>query len=99
VLSEYPAIFASLYTEPRKKAVKITHLTVNMPGNDGEIEVKSHQARNTLMGGTSKKPDKGKTTKDSGKKAPSKVVEDDDYEDGDFATPKRDHTGDDDQPL
>jgi hypothetical protein len=51
------------------------------------------------MGGTSKKPDKGETTKDSGKKLPSKVVEDDDYEDGDFATPKRDHTGDDDQPL
>jgi hypothetical protein len=78
--------------------VKITRLTVNMLGNDGEIEVKSHQARNTLMGGTSKKPDKGKTAKDSGKKSPPKVVEDDD-EDGDFATPKRDRNGDDDQPL
>jgi hypothetical protein len=51
------------------------------------------------MGGTSKKSDKGKTTKDSGKKSPPKVVEDDDDEDGDFATPKRDRTGDDDQPL
>jgi hypothetical protein len=51
------------------------------------------------MGGTSKKPDKDETTKDSGKKSPSKAVEDDDYEDGDIATPKRDHTGDDDQPL
>jgi hypothetical protein len=51
------------------------------------------------MGGTGKKPDKGKTTKDSGKKSPPKVVEDDDDEDGDFATPKRDRNGDDDQPL
>jgi hypothetical protein len=51
------------------------------------------------MGGTSKKPDKGKTAKDSGKKSPPKVVEDDDDEDGDFATPKRDRNGDDDQPL
>jgi hypothetical protein len=51
------------------------------------------------MGGTSKKPDKGETTKNSGKKSPSKAFEDDDYEDGDIATPKRDHTGDDDQPL
>jgi hypothetical protein len=51
------------------------------------------------MGGTSKKPDKSKTTKDSGRKSPPKVVEDDDDEDGDFATPKHDRTGDDDQPL
>jgi hypothetical protein len=51
------------------------------------------------MGGTSKKPDNGKTTRDSGSKSPPKVVEDDDDEDGDFATPKRDRSGDDDQPL
>jgi hypothetical protein len=50
------------------------------------------------MGGTSKKPPKGKTAKDSGKKSPPKTVEDDD-EDGDMATPKRDRYGDDDQPL
>jgi hypothetical protein len=51
------------------------------------------------MGGTRKKPDKGETTRDSGKKSSSKAIEDDDDEDGDFATPKRDRTGDDDQPL
>jgi hypothetical protein len=34
-------IFASLYTEWRKKAVKITRLAVNMSANGGEIEVKS----------------------------------------------------------
>jgi hypothetical protein len=33
--------FASLYTEWRKKAVKIAHLKVNMPVNGGEIEVKT----------------------------------------------------------
>jgi hypothetical protein len=39
--------------------------------------------------------------KDDGKeeKPPPAPVEDDDYEDGDFATPKRDRHGDDDQPL
>jgi hypothetical protein len=34
-------IFASLYTEWRKKAVKIAHLAVNMPANGGRIEVKA----------------------------------------------------------
>jgi hypothetical protein len=96
--SEWAASFASLYTEPRKKAVKIAPVTVNMPANGGDIEVKT--SRNTLMGGTSRKPDKGKTTEGGGKKSPPKVVEDDDDdEDGDFATPKRDRHGDDDQPI
>jgi hypothetical protein len=80
--------------------VKIAHLAVNMPANGGNIEVNSSvQSRNTRMGGTGKKPDKGKTTKDGGKKLPPKVVEDDEDEDGDFATPKRDRYGEDDQPL
>ena len=34
-------IFASLYTEPQKKAVKIAHLVVNMSVNGGQIEVKA----------------------------------------------------------
>jgi hypothetical protein len=50
------------------------------------------------MGGTGKKPEKGKTSKDTGKKPPPKAV-DDEEEDGDFATPKRDRHGDDDQPI
>jgi hypothetical protein len=50
------------------------------------------------MAGTSKKPEKGKKAKDSGKKSPPKAVDDDD-EDGDMATPKRDRYGEDDQPL
>ena len=51
------------------------------------------------MGGTSKKPRKGKTAKDSGKKPLPKTVDDDDDEDGDMATPKRDRYSEDDQPL
>jgi hypothetical protein len=52
------------------------------------------------MGGTGKKSEHPK--KDDGKpgKSPSRPVEDDDVEDGDFATPKRDRTdGNDDQPI
>jgi hypothetical protein len=39
--------------------------------------------------------------KDDGKsrKSPPATTEDDDVEDGDIATPKRDRYGDDDQPL
>ena len=52
------------------------------------------------MGGSGKKselPSKGE--KEKSKKSPPAAVEDDDYEDGDFATPKRDCSDDDDQPL
>jgi hypothetical protein len=49
------------------------------------------------MGGTGKKSElPGDKDVKSKKPAP---VEDDDVEDGDFATPKRDRHGDDDQPL
>jgi hypothetical protein len=78
--------------------VKIAPLTVNMPANGGEIEVKIIKSGHN-MGGTSKKPKKGKTAKDSGKRSPPSAVEDDDEEDGDMATPKRDRYGEDDQPL
>ncbi len=51
------------------------------------------------MGGTGKKSEL--PTKDDGKpkKPPPRPVEDDDIEDGDIATPKRDRSGDDDEPL
>ena len=58
------------------------------------------------MGGTGKKsepPNKKseppKKADDKSKKSPPAPIEDDDYEDGDIATPKRDRYGDDDQPL
>ena len=51
------------------------------------------------MGGTGKKSEP--PTRDDGKpkKPPPTPVEEDDYEDGDMATPKRDRHGDDDEPL
>ena len=50
------------------------------------------------MGGTGKTSEPPK--KEDGKsKKPPVPVEDDDYEDGDFSTPKRDRHGDDDEPL
>jgi hypothetical protein len=61
---------------------------------------RSIRSKRNNMGGTGKKSelpnrdDKGKS-----KKSPPATVEDDDIEDGDFATPKRDRSGDDDQPL
>jgi hypothetical protein len=56
-----------------------------------------HQEGN--MGGTGKKSEI--PGKDDGKpnKPPPAPIEDDDGEDGDFATPKRDRHGDDDEPL
>jgi hypothetical protein len=53
------------------------------------------------MGGDRKKdelPGKNKKEKES-RKSPPKPAEDDDYEDGDIATPKRDRYGSDDEPL
>jgi hypothetical protein len=78
--------------------VKIAHLAANMPVNGGQIEVKTIKSGHN-MGGTGKKPEKGKTARNGGEKLPPKAVEDDDEDDGDMATPKRDRYGEDDQPL
>jgi hypothetical protein len=51
------------------------------------------------MGGTGKKNEPPGKDGDKSKKSPPEPLDDDDYEDGDFATPKRDRHGDDDQPL
>jgi hypothetical protein len=51
------------------------------------------------MGGTGKKNEPPNKEGGKSKKRPPAPAEDDDYEDGDFATPKRDRHGDDDQPL
>jgi hypothetical protein len=52
------------------------------------------------MGNTGRTNQPSKTADDKPKK-PSRqpTAEDDDYEDGDIATPKRDRTGNDDEPL
>ena len=51
------------------------------------------------MGGTGRKSDPPKKTDDKSKKPDPAPVEDDDFEDGDIATPKRDRSGNDDEPL
>jgi hypothetical protein len=51
------------------------------------------------MGGTGKKDELPKKEDGKSPKPSPATVEDDDFEDGDFATPKRDRHGDDDQPL
>jgi hypothetical protein len=51
------------------------------------------------MGGTGKKSELPHNKDAKSNKPPPAPVEHDDVEDGDFATPKRDRHGDDDQPL
>ncbi|HVQ71364.1 MAG TPA: hypothetical protein VMT08_28065 [Bradyrhizobium sp.] len=51
------------------------------------------------MGGTGRKKEPPKKGDDKPKKPERAPVEDEDYEDGDIATPKRDSHGNDDEPL
>lgn len=51
------------------------------------------------MGGTGKKTELPKKDDDKSRKPEKIPAEDDDYEDGDIATPKRDRSGNDDEPL
>jgi len=51
------------------------------------------------MGGTGMKNEPPKQPEDKQKKPERVPVEDDEYEDGDIATPKRDRYGPDDEPL
>ena len=51
------------------------------------------------MGGNGSKREAPKQDNDKSKKPKGKPVEDEDYEDGDIATPKRDRDGNDDEPL
>ena len=51
------------------------------------------------MGGFGKNSEPPKQADDKVKKPPAKPVEDDDADDGDIATPKRDRDGPDDEPL
>ncbi len=51
------------------------------------------------MGGIGRRSDPPKQGDDKSKKPPPPPVEDDEIEDGDIATPKRDRSGNDDEPL
>jgi hypothetical protein len=69
-------------------------LRIGMQSNADSSGGKRHQ-----MGGTGRKNEPPKKTDDKPKKPERIPGEDDDYEDGDIATPKRDRDGDDDEPL
>jgi len=69
-------------------------LRIGMQGNADSSGGKRHQ-----MGGTGRKNEPPKQQGDKPKKPEPIPAEDDEYEDGDIATPKRDRTGDDDEPL
>ncbi len=51
------------------------------------------------MGNTGKKNEPPKKADEKSKKPPPPAAADEDYEDGDIATPKRDRDGPDDEPL
>ena len=59
--------------------------------------------KGNIMGGTGKSKNKNRENprkdNDKPKKSSPAPIEDDDIEDGDIATPKRDRYGEDDQPL
>jgi hypothetical protein len=83
----------------------------NMPAKRDQIEIMpilriGMQRKRRLirqkryhMGGTGRKNEPPKPGDDKPKKPERAPVEDDDYEDGDIATPKRDRHGNDDEPL
>lgn len=51
------------------------------------------------MIGFGRKGEPPKKEDEKSKKPEQAPIQDDDYEDGDFATPKRDRSGNDDEPL
>jgi hypothetical protein len=89
-------------------------VSANMPAKRDQIEImpilrigmqrKRRLIRQTRhhMGGTGRKkepPVPPKQGDDKPKKPERAPIEDDDFEDGDIATPKRDRHGNDDEPL
>jgi hypothetical protein len=83
-----------------------------MPVKVGQIEVNASlradmasktpadPAKRNDMGGTGRKSEPPKQQdNDNQEKPKSAPIEDDDREDGDIATPKRDRSGNDDEPL
>jgi hypothetical protein len=63
----------------------------------------TYSIKGNIMGGTGKSKNKNREhprkDDDKPKKSSPAPIEDDDIEDGDVATPKRDRYGEDDQPL
>ncbi|WKA32250.1 hypothetical protein [Bradyrhizobium roseum] len=69
-------------------------LRIGMQGNADSSDRRRHQ-----MGGMGRKNEPPKKGVDKPKKPDHVPAEDDEYEDGDIATPKRDRDGNDDEPL
>jgi hypothetical protein len=86
-------------------------VSANMPAKREKIEImpilrigmqrKRRLIRQTRhhMGGPGRNNEPPKPADDKPKKPKRVPVEDDDYEDGDIATPKRDRTDNDDEPV
>jgi hypothetical protein len=100
---------ASLYTEDRKKAGKFVVMALlcaakavrlrSIRGCDAIAAPDAdHPIKGNTMGGSGKESKPLKPVDDKAKKPPP-PTEDDEFEDGDIATPKRDRCGDDDEPL
>jgi hypothetical protein len=62
-------------------------------------EVPVDPAKRDNMGGIGRSNEPPKQGDDKPKKPPPPPIEDDEIEDGDIATPKRDRNGNDDEPL
>ena len=69
-------------------------LRIGMESNADSSGGKRHH-----MGGTGRKSEPPTKGKDTPKKPEPAPADDDDYEDGDIATPKQDRHGNDDEPL
>jgi len=78
----------------REKIEIMPILRIGMQRKRRLIRQKRHH-----MGGTGRKNEPPKPADDKPKKPERVPVEDDDYEDCDIATPKRDRHGNDDEPL
>jgi hypothetical protein len=59
----------------------------------------NHPTKGSDMSGNGKKNELPAKDEGKSRKSPPVTAEDDDVEDGDIATPKRDRYGDDDKPL
>src|ERR1700722_14208224 len=99
---------ASLYTERAKKGrkdrprrlicrSKATMRSAPLDPMSGQTSIRPHQR--DIMGRTGQKGELPSKPDAKSKKKPPAPIEDDDIEDGDIATPKRDRSGNDDEPL
>ena len=72
-------------------------IEVGAAGRQALSSIRSDQG--VIMDGTGPKNNPADKETGAPLKPPPPPIEDDDGEDGDFATPKRDRSGDDDEPL